>query len=237
MKKIIVFGLFIVMYAAAFSENAENTIEDHIYNELVESVYRAEMPKIKDRYLIFTAKANRHAGIAFAHEDYKFIHSFKKLVRGEFKGEKTEPVLFYIMPIPEAVSQVRYRIVVDGLWSSDPENPNSFFDYMTGMTVSCVEVPYKKEYKTVIENENTVKFTYLGEAHKRIRLAGTFNNWDPFMYELDEGEPGRYELNLSLPRGTWFYAYFSGSTQLPDRTNQNYVYTGDGRRASVITIK
>ena len=234
MKKIIVFYFFVCTSFIIFSENM---IEAHIYSELVESVSKAEMPKIKDRYLIFTAKANRHAGIAFAHEDYKHIHSFKKLVRGEFKGEKADPVLFYIMQIPDATSQVQYRIVIDGLWSSDPENPNSFFDYMTGMSVSFVDVPFKKEYKTVIENENTVKFTYLGEAHKNVRLAGSFNNWDPFMYELDEVEPGRYELNLSLPKGTWFYAYFNGSTQLPDRTNKNYVYTGDGRRASVITIK
>ena len=66
MKKIILFYFFVCTSFIIFSENM---IEAHIYSELVESVSKAEMPKIKDRYLIFTAKANRHAGIAYAHED------------------------------------------------------------------------------------------------------------------------------------------------------------------------
>ncbi|EMB35285.1 hypothetical protein HMPREF9721_02046 [Treponema denticola ATCC 35404] len=43
-------------------------------------------------------------------------------------------------------------------------------------------------------------------------------------------------MNLNLPSGTWLYAYFSGGSQLPDNTNKNYVYTADGRVASVITV-
>ena len=144
--------------------------------------------------------------------------------------------MFYIFLIPDELTEIKYRLVIDGLWSSDPVNSNTAFDNIHSMSVSRIEVPYKKEYKTEVSGKSLVKFTYLGEPKKNIRLAGSFNNWDPFMYDLIEVSPGRYELNLNLPSGTWLYAYFSGGSQLPDNTNKNYVYTADGRVASVITV-
>ncbi len=236
MKKNLLFFLILMIAAcAAFAQMSE--ADEDTYGQLSETISRAESPQIKGRYIIFTALGNRHAGISFAHENYKQIHSFKKLIRPGFQSDDEKKLLFYIFPIPENVNEIRYRLVIDGLWSSDPVNPYTVFDYTHGMSVSAVTVPFYKEYKTAIEGKNTVRFTYLGEAKQRIKLAGSFNNWDPFMYEMEEVVPGRYELALHLPHGTWFYAYFSGSTQLPDSTNKNYVYTADGRRASVITIQ
>lgn len=234
MKKIPVLLIFITLFlTTAFSEQS---ISLDSYQKLVESIVRIEAPKIKDGHIIFTSTAKRHIGIAFSHEDYKHIHSFKKLSQRELY-ERKEPIFFYIFQIPDELAEIKYRLVIDGLWSSDPLNQNIVFDHTHSMSVSCVDVPYKKEYKTEVTNKNSVKFTYFGESKKKIRLAGSFNNWDPFMYDLIEVAPGRYELNLNLPAGTWFYAYFSGSTQIPDNTNKNYVYTADGRVASVITVQ
>ncbi|MEL3912999.1 isoamylase [Treponema pedis] len=231
-KKFIFFLVSVLSIISVFAEQ-----DEYVYGQLVETISRVGIPKIEGRYIIFTASGKRHAGISFAHEDYRHIHSFKKLVRSDFQSDAENQILFYIFQIPDGIGEIRYRLVIDGLWSSDPENPDSVFDYTHGMSVSVVNVPFYKEYKTSIEGKNLVRFTYIGEAKQRIKLAGTFNNWDPFMYEMEEVVPGRYELALNLPKGTWFYAYFSGSMQLPDSTNKNYVYTADGRRASVITIQ
>ena len=76
----------------AFSEQSVS-LED--YQKLVESIVRVEAPKIKDGHIIFTSTARRHVGIAFSHEDYKHIHSFKKLPQNELYEGK-EPILFYI---------------------------------------------------------------------------------------------------------------------------------------------
>ncbi len=223
----------ILIFGLLFSANAIDALK---YNRLVNTISRVTAPIVKDGCVIFTAKGNRHAGIAFEYENYRHIHSFKKLMKTEFQGQEVEPVLFYIMEIPQDLSELRYRIVIDGLWSTDPGNPDSFFDYANSMSVSVVKVPMKKEIKTCLQGKNSVKFTYFGEANKKVKIAGTFNNWDPFMYVLNELSPGHYEINLNLPKGTWFYAYFVGSSQLPDNTNRNFVYTSDGRLASVITI-
>ena len=36
----------------------------------------------------------------------------------------------------------------------------------------------------------------------RLGVAGSFNGWDPWRTPLREVEPGRFELDLKLPRGT-----------------------------------
>ena len=99
------------------------------------------------------------------------------------------------------------------------------------------ECLFQKEYKTAVENNGRTRFVYQGESGKKIYLAGTFNNWDPFMYSLEEVMPGRYELYLPLPNGVWYYAYFKDGKQIPDTTNREHVYMADGRTASVISVE
>lgn len=237
---------FILAFLGLFIVNIFVETDEYMYGQLVDGISRVTAPRVVDRCIVFTATANRHVGIAFSHEDYQHIYSFKKLPISNFnypsesssvEANSEKPVYFYIFSIPDGMTQVKYRLVIDGLWSSDPANSDEVFDYNYGMSVSLLKVPFYKQYKTESDDKNFVHFTYIGESRQKIKLAGSFNNWDPFMYELEEVIPGRYELSLNLPRGTWFYAYFSGSTQLPDATNKNYVYTVDGRRASVITVK
>ena len=92
------------------------------------------------------------------------------------------------------------------------------------------EVTYKK-------SDSGVKFIYNGASGEKVRLAGTFTNWDSWIYELKETKPGFYELTLPLPRGKYYYNYYLGMTAIVDKTNPNRVYTQDGRAASVIEVQ
>lgn len=231
-------ALFCFLFCTLTVAAAEQTpIEAHIYGELVETIARADAPLITGKYIIFTADGSaRHAGIAFEHENFQYIHSFQRLYRSEDTDTK-KSILFYIMQIPEEMRELRYRLAINGLWSTDPLNPDEIFDYSAGMSLSILKIPFQKEYKTAVENNGRTRFIYQGETGKKIYLAGTFNNWDPFMYTLEEVIPGRYELFLPLPKGTWYYAYFKDGKQIPDTTNREHVYTSDGRTASVITVE
>ncbi|MGP1576864.1 MAG: glycogen-binding domain-containing protein [Treponema sp.] len=229
----IMFFLFVSFTLAA---NEPITIDPEIYGELVETISRADSPLISGKYIIFTAKGSaRHAGIAFEHENFSSIYSFQRLYRSEDTDTK-KSILFFIFPIPEGMRELRYRMSINGLWSTDPLNKEEIFDYAAGMSLSVLKIPYQKEYKTIAESNGSTRFVYLGETGKKIYLAGTFNNWDPFMYTLEEVIPGRYELQLPLPKGTWQYAYFTDGKQIPDTTNKKHVYTSDGRVASIIDI-
>ena len=75
-----------------------------------------------------------------------------------------------------------------------------------------------------------------GQSGQIIRLGGTFTNWDSSIYVMRETAPGLYELEIPLPRGTHYYAYYDGMASFVDKTNPDRAYTADGRTASVITI-
>lgn len=234
-KIAVVFFLLCILIAA---HTAEQEIDPYTYGDLVETIARADAPLITGKYIIFTAAGSaRHAGIAFEHENFQSIHAFQRLYRSDEEADSQRSILFYIMQIPEEMRELRYRLVINGLWSTDPLNPEEIFDYSAGMSLSILKIPYQKEYKTAVENNGRTRFVYQGESGKRIYLAGTFNNWDPFMYTLEEVMPGRYELYLPLPNGVWYYAYFKDGKQIPDTTNRQHVYMTDGRTASVISVQ
>ncbi len=216
------------------------------YNALVSEISKPGAPVISGKYAVFTAPGNvRHTGIVFEHESYKKIHNFNRLIiRDEFgeplrneNGTYADTTLFFILEIPPETTEIRYRIVRDGVWTADPFNPKSEYDITTGTKVSVLPVEYYKIYETSSEEEKYVRFVYQGKSGEKIRLAGSFNNWDPFMYEMKEVAQGKYELLLPLPKGTWYYAFFQGMTQIHDTSATEKVYTKDGRVASVITVQ
>lgn len=235
MKRIITLLCLAAMTASLGIHAAE--IESVTLNKLMSGITRVREPVISGKYVIFTAEGNaRHAAIAFNFERYGALHSFKRVIRRDADDKPLENVLFYIAEIPPETAEIRYRLVIDGLWTTDPLNPATVYDYANGMSVSRLAVPRYEIFKTVYEPEGSVRFSWRGESGKTVRLAGSFNAWDPFMYEMEEREPGTYTLDLPLPSGTWHYAYFEGSDQLPDPLNEERVYTKDGRVASVITV-
>ena len=213
-------------------------IESDAYLHMVGDIIRVAPPKLVDKYIIFTSKADaRHVAIAFEHENYAKLHSFRRLVPDKEAGSVLlEPLLFYIMELPEDKECLKYRLVVDGLWTSDPVNANEEFDPEMRVTVSTLSIPPRHDIKTRILDERTVKFVYVGEPHKKISVAGSFNNWDPFMYFMKEKTDGIYEINLSLPKGTHVYSYFLGTKMYVDSTNPARYYSVDGKVASVIEL-
>ena len=241
-KRVCLLILLFFMQCFLFSQSEEITMIDNIesdtYLKLVGDIIKVSSPKIVDKYIVFTAKsASRHVAIAFEHENYSKPHSFRRITPDKEAGSVLlEPLLFYIIEIPENLTKVRYRLVFDGLWTHDPENQNEEFDVENGMTVSFITFPPRKDIKTRVIDGKIINFVYVGKPHQKISVAGSFNNWDPFMYFMTETSDGIYELSLSLPKGTHFYYYFFGSETKVDSTNPDRVYSEEGRVASVITL-
>lgn len=234
---LLVFLLFCFMLSAEEVSMIDG-IESDTYLHIVGDIIRVAPPKLIDKYVVFTAKADaRHVAIAFEHESYAKMHSFRRLVPDKEAGSVLlEPLLFYIMELPEDKACLRYRLVVDGLWTSDPVNENEEFDTEMRMTVSTLVVPPRHDIKTRIIDGRIIKFVYVGEPHKKISVAGSFNNWDPFMYFMHERSEGIYELSLPLPKGTHVYSYFLGTKMYVDSTNPIRYYSVDGKMASVIEL-
>jgi hypothetical protein len=210
-------------------------------------------PVIYEDTVIFTAPSSyRRVGISFAHEGYSKVYWYKKLMIPEdrallldSKGEmnkkvnpnKDSGILFHVQTIPEEIQNLDYRMIIDGLWTPDPLNPLAVIG-PSEISQSRVYIPSRpRPLSTFDAPPGSLRFTYNAPRGGTVTVAGTFNNWDPFMYELKEASPGVYTLVLTLPPGTYQYAFFHKGERIPDPHNPEKVYTGDGKAVSQATVK
>jgi hypothetical protein len=209
-------------------------------------------PEIFEDAVIFTASsARRRVGIAFAHEGFSRVHWFRKLLVPQDpegapipKGRKVpEPyrdsgILFYVQQIPENTGELEYRLIIDGLWTADPANTRRRTDPVSGLASSVVSLPMVKKTPGPLNGPpGALHFAFKGPPGETVTVGGSFNGWDPYMYELRENPPGYYTLTLPMPPGRYQYVFFHRGERRLDPYNSGRVYTKEGKTASEIVIQ
>jgi hypothetical protein len=207
-------------------------------------------PDIYEDTIIFTAPSSyRRVGIAFAHEGFAQVYWFQKLLTtpndetpsGRQKNKspyQDSGLLFYVYEAPENTRELKYRMIIDGLWTTDPLNPLKVTDPATGLAHSLVTAPVFTKAPSPAGNiPGTLSFSYTAPPGELITVAGNFNGWDPFMYELAETKPGSYSLTLPLPPGVYQYVLFHRGERILDPNNLNRVYTREGKPANEAVVR
>src|SRR5574344_413233 len=88
-------------------------IEAKVYSDLVNGIIGLSGPVVSGRDVVFTASGKaRYTAVAFEHENYTELHSFKRLVRKDEEGKAKEDVLFFIAEVPPECRQLNYRMVI-----------------------------------------------------------------------------------------------------------------------------
>ena len=208
-------------------------------------------PEVFEDAVIFTASsALRRVGVAFAHERFSKIYWLRQLMIPQDplgapiapgkKGPdpyKDSGMLFYVHQIPEHITELEYRLIINGLWTIDPANPHSRRDGVSGLAYSVVSMPRREIDPGPLKGPpGSLSFNFRGPPGEAVTVAGTFNNWDPFMYELREGPAGVYTLNIPLPPGVYQYVFFHRGQRYLDPYNSRRIYAKDGSAASVIEL-
>lgn len=211
--------------------------QNYELDSLLHNIEKPCAPIITDEYIIFTAPTNhRFVGIAFDFENYQVIHPFQVLSKTDDEGKSTRQHMFYCFERQHQYESLKYRLIIDGLWTVDPLNPKKEYDDTVNLYFSKLDNLGNVKIVTKTTPSDTVHFIYKGESGLKLNLAGTFTNWDPWIYTMEETSPGLYELELPLTTGTYYYNYYVGLTPLLDNTNPEKIYTMDGRSASVIRV-
>jgi len=239
-KIIKIFSLSALMLLSArlFAKEVEIIYQPYELDLLIHNIEKPSAPIITDDYIIFTADiSNRNVGIVFDFEDYKTIHNYQLLNSTDMDGNKSPKLLFYCHKREHKLTTIKYRIIMDGLWTYDPLNSNKYYDEDMNLYLSYIEDVQGKNIVTEKTKEDYVRFIYKGEKGQTIHLAGSFTNWDPWIYQLEETKPGFYELDLPLPAGKYYYNYYIGLTPIVDNTNPEKAYTLDGRTSSVLIVQ
>ncbi|GMO54632.1 MAG: hypothetical protein Ta2G_13630 [Termitinemataceae bacterium] len=251
-KSILTFALL----SAIISNSYINALDTGTYEfiDMLLSLKKPGAPVVYEDGVVFTASSiYKRVGIAFEHEGFSKIHNFKKLLvpindTAVFDGtakNSSRPelfqdsgLLFYVYEVPSDLKKLEYRLVIEGLWTEDPYNPEKRLDRNTGLIFSGAPVPnIVRTYPTAKEDSTELSFSYKGRSGESITVAGDFNGWDPFMYDLKESAGGIYSLNLPIPQGTWKYVFFRNGERVLDPNNNSRVYTYDGKIANVVTVK
>ena len=236
--------IFIIGNIGAVDTDSYHFI-DHIRN-----ISKPGKPEIYQDGVLFTAPSSyRRVGISFAHDDYAKVHWFRQLVVPRDTAdlyERNRPIkninrnedsgiMFHIEPIPENIKNMDYRMIIDGLWTTDPLNPHSNSGSL-GIAESRVVLPEITRTHFGAVQSGTYKFSYRAPPGESVTVAGSFNNWDPFMYELQETSPGVYSLTLPLPQGSYQYVFFHRGDQIPDPSNNRKLYSREGRIISEAVV-
>lgn len=242
MKKILcaIFSVFLFLSSAELfsaESKAMLTDEELDYAELVNTIQAVGSPYLKGDYAIFTSKSNaRHIGIAFDFEGFKTIHSFKikKFIDMEYK--EADSIYFYILKVPKNVLEINYRLIIDGLWTVDPLNDETVFSRETNLVLSHFNASREIPQVTEKISGGKIRFVYKGKSGQKVRVGGSFTNWDSWIYQMSEVAPGVYQFEIPLPPGKYEYAFYTGINSFPDSGNPQKCYTPDGKTASLIIL-
>ena len=237
----------------AFSPIAANAADWETY-ELVDRLLSQKKPGapiIHEDFVIFSADSSlRRVGIAFAHEYFAKVYWFTQLVvpqdrlNAPIPAGKKEPdpyidsgIQFYVYQVPQHLKELEYRLVVNGLWTTDPSHDQTRRDPVSGLGLSVLHFPSRKLKQSPLNGlPDGLHFTFKAEPGETVTVGGTFNSWDPFMYELIEGPAGVYNLTVPLPSGTYQYVFFYKGRRHVDPNNPRRIYARDGSAASELIV-
>ena len=243
MKTIITTALLILIIGNIGAVDTES----YQFIDYLRAISAPGKPEIYENGVVFTASSQyQRVGISFAHEGYAKVHWFKRfmiprdgaelVVAGRNK-KNIDPnmdtgIMFHLEMIPADIKNLDYRLIIDGLWTADPLNPLTVTS-PSGVVESRVPLPIKPETAQAAgAPSGTYRFSYRAPPGEIITVGGSFNNWDPFMYELREVSRGFYTLTLPLPPGNFLYVFFHRGEQIPDPANMRRLYTREGRIVS-----
>ena len=239
---------FLLTAVFSYAVDIESVDSYQIFDRLL-SFSQPGAPEIMEDMVIFTASSSlRRVGVAFADEGFSKVHWFRQLMVSrdplEFTPGERKPnrhkdsgIIFYVHQIPEGTTELEYRLIVNGLWTVDPANPNIRRD-SSGLNRSVISIPVKETVPHPLKGPpGSLSFAFKGPPGETVSVAGSFNGWDPFMYELKETSAGNYSINIPLPPGKYQYVFFHKGQRCLDPYNPNRIYAKDGKAASEIVIQ
>jgi hypothetical protein len=248
--KISTFLASFFVLAAGFSQAIDiESVDSYQLHDHLVSITGPGAPEIIDNMIIFTAPSSlRRVGIAFADEGFAKVHWFRQLLamRDPMEIPHTEKkpnpykdsgIIFHVYQIPEDATEIEYRLIINGLWTTDPANPHTRRDG-SGLSRSIISLPPKDVTPNPLKGPpGSLSFAFKGPPGETVTVAGSFNGWDPFMYELREGPAGNYTINIPLPPGKYQYVFFHKGQRYLDPYNHSRIYAKDGKAASEIVIQ
>ncbi len=216
--------MLVLVSTAAGAASMDTDLHHHLLN-----ARHAGKPYVSSGSITFTyqpAENIQSVSLALEHEDFRVFHTFERNPHGVF---------ILTLPLPENSSHIRYRLIIDGLWTTDPHAetrkdnrgiPLSYIAFPLGSSAPAPGVRRQKNGST--------RFVFIGNPGSRVTVIGDFNQWDPYISPLQELQPGIFETTLNLSPGNHYYRLVVNGQEMADPANPRTVRNGWGRDLSLI---
>ena len=217
---------------SAYQRSAFSEMDPAIHRKIM-SLSEPAPPEIWEDHLILTYSQSpepRFVGAVFRYEGYDRIHPFFLNNHGVF-------VLMH--PLPPGRSEIVYRLVVDGVWLADPRGETIRDSANIALSLIAIRTREAVLEGPELQTDGRVRFTVrTGAAGQNVTLAGSFNNWDPFLTPLREIRPGSglYEVVLPLPPGRHYYYFRVDGRRHVDVANWRQVRNNFGETVSFFDV-
>lgn len=227
--------MLMLMALAPSRANAQEIAPNSDVHIHIMTLREAEQPRIIGDYLILSydrERPLRYVGAAFEHEDFAERHIFRRNPHDVF-------VLAYELPThivgdEQALTEIEYRLVADGTWTTDPNAPETrriATDFRVSVA-SLSERPKRRPAGPRRLADGRVEFLFEDAPGRRVFVAGSFTNWDPYLHRMEEIEPGTYRIRLPLREDTHYYHFVSNGRRYTDPRNTGVTYERAGRSVS-----
>ena len=225
-------------------ENTANALQDTMLYGTLANIQKPLAPFSYGENTVFVhydTFQNARVSIAFAHENYSITHALVRL-------QSNTKVMVYVMPKNTRITTLHYRLIINGVWTHDEQNPNSVVDG-SGIRVSSTTMnPLPQEFfPSITYNSETQQarfFLYLNTEsssliqdttlatidtatikHRAVYLVGDFTGWDPFLFQMKKLDSisNIYYIDVPLTKGTYYYYFQVGNYNILDPKNRSIV--------------
>jgi len=166
-------------------------------------------------------------------------------IAGNFSRWNTAPmkrskngVWYYFFQRENREGPLKYKFIVDGIWTVDYENPLREDD-MAGSYLSVFNPSHLSVGPMITlrqPGDGSIEFRLYNPRAKFISVIGDFNNWNPEHDILKKSEKGTWHLMKRIPPGTYRYSYFIDGHWTPDIYNSNSASDDSGEICSLLII-
>ena len=203
---------------------------------------RAGPPRVFEDWVVFSYEQTRFAryvAAAFEHEGYRELHVFQVK-----KREERSDLFVLPYPVDPRWGTLRYRLVVDGVWMSDPNAVTELHD-ANGIPIAGIALeprsprrlqspvdhgdgtftflfPVDGTVYSTVETVDRRRLSIRRFDQPRVTLVGSFNGWDPFRHRLQPAErEGFYQIRVPAGSGIQYYYFLVDGERVLDPINQN----------------
>jgi len=223
-------GLSIILFlTSALSTNAVS-FDSELHHRIL-NTENSSKPYISNNSIMMSYSAplgTQAVSLALENENYSTFHNYERNRHGIF---------ILTMKIPEGQKRIRYRMIVDGLWTIDPNSRREFDN--RGILVSILDIP--SDTNTHVPGikklpDGRTRFVFSGKPKSNVFLVGDFNKWDPYLTQMEESlvYEGIFMVTLLLPPDSQYYRFVVDGKEILDPENPLNSRNGWGEMASII---